>query len=78
VQILLALINIQELADKWISFVELHFLKVENLLLPLLLEPKRVPRIVPYLKEGAGSSNNQRSYSLCVTEYGVAYLYGKT
>lgn len=36
-----------------------------------------VPRIVPYLKEGAGVVTTRGHIHYVVTEYGVAYLYGK-
>lgn len=38
---------------------------------------KGVPRIVPYLKEGAGVVTTRGHIHYVVTEYGVAYLYGK-
>jgi acyl-CoA hydrolase len=38
---------------------------------------KGVPRIVPYLKEGAGVVTTRGHVHYIVTEYGVAYLYGK-
>lgn len=38
---------------------------------------KGLPRIVPYLKEGAGVVTTRGHIHYVVTEYGVAYLYGK-
>lgn len=36
-----------------------------------------IPRIVPYLKEGAGVVTTRGHVHYVVTEYGTAYLYGK-
>lgn len=38
---------------------------------------KGIPRIVPYLKEGAGVVTTRGHIHYVVTEFGVAYLYGK-
>ncbi len=38
---------------------------------------KGVPRIVPFLKQGAGVVTTRGHVHYIVTEYGVAYLYGK-
>jgi acyl-CoA hydrolase len=38
---------------------------------------KGVPRIVPFLKEGAGVVTTRGHVHFVVTEYGTAYLYGK-
>lgn len=38
---------------------------------------KGTPRIVPYLKEGAGVVTTRGHVHYIVTEYGVAYLFGK-
>lgn len=38
---------------------------------------KGLPRIVPYLKQGAGVVTTRGHIHYVVTEYGVAYLYGK-
>jgi len=38
---------------------------------------KGVPRIVPFLKQGAGVVTTRGHIHYVVTEYGVAYLYGK-
>ena len=38
---------------------------------------KGIPRIVPHLKEGAGVVTTRGHVHYVVTEYGVAYLYGK-
>ncbi|WKS94835.1 acetyl-CoA hydrolase/transferase family protein [Riemerella columbina] len=38
---------------------------------------KGVPRIVPFLKEGAGVVTTRGHIHYVVTEYGIAYLYGK-
>jgi acyl-CoA hydrolase len=38
---------------------------------------KGIPRIVPHLKEGAGVVTTRGHIHYVVTEYGVAYLYGK-
>lgn len=38
---------------------------------------KGLPRIVPYLKEGAGVVTTRGHIHYVVTEFGVAYLYGK-
>ncbi|PUB30957.1 acyl-CoA hydrolase [Elizabethkingia sp. YR214] len=38
---------------------------------------KGVPRIVPFLKEGAGVVTTRGHIHYVVTEYGTAYLYGK-
>lgn len=36
-----------------------------------------IPRIVPYLKQGAGVVTTRGHIHYVVTEYGIAYLYGK-
>ena len=36
-----------------------------------------MPRIVPFLKQGAGVVTTRGHIHYVVTEYGVAYLYGK-
>lgn len=38
---------------------------------------KGISRIVPYLKEGAGVVTTRANVHYVVTEYGIAYLYGK-
>jgi acyl-CoA hydrolase len=38
---------------------------------------KGIPRIVSFLKEGAGVVTTRAHAHYIVTEYGVAYLYGK-
>jgi len=38
---------------------------------------KGAPRIVPHLREGAGVVTTRGHIHYVVTEYGVAYLYGK-
>jgi acyl-CoA hydrolase len=38
---------------------------------------KGIPRIVPFLKEGAGVVTTRAHVHYIVTEYGIAYLYGK-
>ena len=38
---------------------------------------KGEPRIVPFLKQGAGVVTTRGHVHYIVTEYGVAYLYGK-
>ncbi len=38
---------------------------------------KGIPRIVPYLKQGAGVVTTRGHIHYVVTEYGTAYLYGK-
>ena len=38
---------------------------------------KGIPRIVPFLKEGAGVVTTRGHIHYVVTEYGTAYLYGK-
>lgn len=38
---------------------------------------KGVPRIVPYLKEGAGVVTTRGHVHYVITEYGIAYLFGK-
>jgi acyl-CoA hydrolase len=38
---------------------------------------KGVPRIVPFLKPGAGVVTTRSHVHYIVTEYGVAYLFGK-
>jgi acyl-CoA hydrolase len=38
---------------------------------------KGIPRIVPYLKEGAGVVTTRAHAHYIVTEFGIAYLYGK-
>jgi acyl-CoA hydrolase len=38
---------------------------------------KGIPRIVPYLQQGAGVVTTRGHIHYVVTEYGVAYLYGK-
>ena len=38
---------------------------------------KGLPRIVPYLKQGAGVVTTRGHVHYVVTEYGTAYLYGK-
>ncbi len=48
---------------------------------PIIALPSRtnkgIPRIVPYLKQGAGVVATRAHAHYIVTEYGVAYLYGK-
>lgn len=48
---------------------------------PIIALPSRtnkgLPRIVPYLKQGAGVVATRAHAHYIVTEYGVAYLYGK-
>ncbi|MCO6496416.1 MAG: acetyl-CoA hydrolase/transferase family protein [Chitinophagaceae bacterium] len=48
---------------------------------PILALPSRtnkgIPRIVPFLKQGAGVVTTRAHVHYVVTEYGVAYLYGK-
>ena len=39
---------------------------------------KGVSKIVPFLKQGAGVVTTRSHVHYVVTEYGVAYLYGKT
>jgi acyl-CoA hydrolase len=77
VQILSELISTAVLVDKWILCVVLHLVKVENLLWRLPHVPKGIPRIVPFLKEGAGVVTTRGHIHYVVTEYGTAYLYGK-
>jgi acyl-CoA hydrolase len=45
--------------------------------LPSTAKDGEVSRIVPYLKEGAGVVTTRADVRYVVTEYGVAYLYGK-
>jgi len=49
---------------------------------PILALPsttsKGEPRIVPFLKRGAGVVTTRAHVHYVVTEYGVAYLWGKT
>jgi len=40
-------------------------------------EDGEVSRIVPFLKEGAGTTMNRGDIHYVVTEYGIAYLHGK-
>lgn len=48
---------------------------------PIIALPSRtakgVPRIVPYLKQGAGVVTTRAHVHYVVTEYGIAYLFGK-
>ncbi len=48
---------------------------------PILALPSRtakgIPRIVPYLKQGAGVVTTRAHVHYVVTEYGIAYLWGK-
>lgn len=48
---------------------------------PIIALPSRtakgVPRIVPFLKQGAGVVTTRAHVHYVVTEYGIAYLYGK-
>lgn len=48
---------------------------------PIIALPSRtakgIPRIVPFLKQGAGVVTTRGHVHYVVTEYGVAYLYGK-
>jgi acyl-CoA hydrolase len=39
---------------------------------------KGIPRIVPILHEGGGVVTTRAHVHYIVTEYGIAYLYGKT
>jgi acyl-CoA hydrolase len=39
---------------------------------------KGVSKITPFLKEGAGVTTTRAHVHYVVTEYGVAYLHGKT
>jgi len=45
--------------------------------LPSTAKDGEVSRIVPYLKQGAGVVTTRADVRYVVTEYGVAYLYGK-
>jgi len=45
---------------------------------PSYIPGKNVSRIVPQLKPGAGVVTSRGDVHYVVTEYGVAYLYGKT
>lgn len=40
--------------------------------------PKGIPKIVPYLKTGAGVVSTRANQHYVVTEYGVAFLYAKS
>lgn len=48
---------------------------------PIIALPSRtakgVPRIVPYLKQGAAVTTTRAHVHYIVTEYGIAYLFGK-
>ncbi|HRP18781.1 MAG TPA: acetyl-CoA hydrolase/transferase C-terminal domain-containing protein, partial [Ginsengibacter sp.] len=48
---------------------------------PILAIPSRtgkgIPRIVPFLKHGAAVVTTRAHVHYVVTEYGIAYLYGK-
>ena len=41
------------------------------------MTPKGISRISPFLKEGAGVVTTRAHAHYIVTEYGIAYLYGK-
>jgi len=43
-----------------------------------LRDGRRVSRIVPMLKPGAGVTTTRNHVHYVVTEFGIAYLYGKT
>lgn len=45
--------------------------------LPSVADNGKLSRIVPFLKEGAGTSLVRGDIHYVVTEYGIAYLYGK-
>lgn len=45
---------------------------------PSYIPGKHISRIVPQLKPGAGVVTSRGDVHYVVTEYGVAYLYGKT
>ena len=48
---------------------------------PIIALPSRtakgIPRIVPFLKQGAGVTTTRAHVHYVVTEYGIAYLFGK-
>ncbi len=46
--------------------------------LPSTAEGETISRIVPYLKQGAGVVTSRGDVHYVVTEYGAAYLHGKT
>jgi GNAT superfamily N-acetyltransferase len=46
--------------------------------LPSTAESETISRIVPYLKQGAGVVTSRGDVHYVVTEFGVAYLHGKT
>jgi len=46
--------------------------------LPSTAANDTISRIVPHLKEGAGVVTSRGDVHYVVTEYGVAYLHGKT
>jgi len=48
------------------------------LALPSTAEDGRVSRIVPFLREGAGVTLTRGDIHYVVTEYGIAYLHGKS
>jgi GNAT superfamily N-acetyltransferase len=48
------------------------------LALPSTADDGRVSRVVPFLKEGAGVTLTRGDIHYVVTEYGIAYLHGKT
>jgi len=48
------------------------------LALPSTAENSQVSRIVPFLKEGAGVTFGRGDVHYVVTEYGIAYLHGKS
>jgi acyl-CoA hydrolase/GNAT superfamily N-acetyltransferase len=48
------------------------------LTLPSTAENEEFSRIVPFLKEGAGVTFNRGDIHYVVTEYGIAYLHGKS
>jgi acyl-CoA hydrolase len=50
---------------------------VENQLWQSIQNQKGVPRIVPFLKQGAGVVTTRGHIHYVVTEFGTAYLYGK-
>jgi len=47
------------------------------LIIPSTAQQGRVSRIVPFLIEGSGTTLNRCDVQYVITEYGMAYLYGK-
>lgn len=58
--------------------MQLEFDGKTILALPSTADDERVSRIVPFLTAGAGTTLTRGDIHYVVTEYGIAYLHGKS